>query len=68
MSQVSAADPEIVTAKPARIPEPTYWPFFLALGLAFAGWGLLSTWIVSVGGLIAVVIALIGWINCLRHE
>lgn len=61
-------DPEIVKAKPAELPEPTYWPFFLALGLAFAGWGLLSNWLVSVGGLIVFVIALIGWINILRHE
>jgi hypothetical protein len=62
------ADAGIVKAKPTELPEPTYWPFFLALGLAFAGWGLLSNWLVSVGGLIVFVVALIGWINILRHE
>jgi hypothetical protein len=74
MSQDVATDPntdpatEPVKAKPAQLPDPTYWPFFMALGLAFAGWGLLATWLVSVGGLIVFVIALIGWINILTHE
>lgn len=65
---VRPTDSEIVKAKPDQLPEPTYWPFFLALGLAFAGWGLLSGWFVSAGGLIVFVTALIGWINNLRHE
>jgi hypothetical protein len=59
---------EMIRAQPEKMPAPTYWPFFMALGLAFGGWGLLSTWLVSVGGLIVFVVALIGWINILRHE
>jgi hypothetical protein len=68
MSEDAAIDPEIVKAKPAELPNPTYWPFFMALGLVFSGWGLLATWLVSVGGLVVFVIALIGWIKILRHE
>lgn len=67
MSPDAVTEPEIVRAKPGELPEPTYWPFFLALGLAFAGWGLLSSRLVSAGGLIVFVTALIGWINNLRH-
>jgi hypothetical protein len=59
---------EKVKAKPEELPCPTYWPFFLALGLMFLGWGLLTTWLISVAGLIVFVISLIGWINILRHE
>ena len=59
---------EKVKAKPEVLPEPTYWPFFLAMGLAFLGWGLLTTWLISLAGFIIIVIALIGWINILRHE
>jgi hypothetical protein len=59
---------ETVKAKPERLPKPTYWPFFLALGLTFMGWGLLTTWYFSVAGLIVFVVSLIGWINILRHE
>lgn len=59
---------EKVKAKPEKLPKPTYWPFFLALGLMFAGWGLLSTWLFSIIGLIVIIISLYGWINNLRHE
>jgi hypothetical protein len=59
---------EKVKAKPEVLPKPTYWPFFLALGLMFMGWGLLTTWIISIAGFIVFIISLIGWINILRHE
>jgi hypothetical protein len=59
---------EKVKAKPEHLPQPTYWPFFLALGLMFCGWGLLTTWLISVAGLIVFIVSLIGWINILRHE
>lgn len=59
---------EKVKAKPEVLPEPTYWPFFLALGLMFGGWGLLTTWYISVAGLAVFIVSLIGWINILRHE
>jgi hypothetical protein len=55
-------------AKPEILPKPTYWPFFLAMGLAFIFWGLLTTWVILVTGAIIFVISLIGWINILRHE
>lgn len=55
-------------ARPTQMPHPTYYPFFLAMGVAFIGWGLISTWIITVGGLILLLISLIGWINILRHE
>ena len=55
-------------ARPERLPQPTYWPFFLAVGLAFMFWGLLTTWVILVAGLVVFAIALAGWINILRHE
>ena len=59
---------ELVKAKPEKLPKPTYWPFFLAMGIMFLAWGLLTIWIISVAGFIIFVIALAGWINDLRHE
>ncbi len=59
---------ELVKAKPEHLPKPTYWPFFLAMGLMFMGWGLLTIWLISVAGFIVFVISLIGWINNMRHE
>ncbi len=59
---------EKVKAKPEVLPEPTYWPFFLAMGISFLGWGLLTTWLISLAGFIVLVISLTGWINIIRHE
>lgn len=55
-------------ASPDELPEPTYWPFYLAMGIMFSAWGLLTMWEFSLLGLIIIIIALVGWINILRHE
>jgi len=62
--------------KPEVLPRPGYWPFMLALGIAFILWGLavgfnevFSTIVIVSGlGLILFVIALAGWIGDLRDE
>ncbi len=59
---------QTIKAKPEHLPKPTYWPFFMAMGLMFIGWGLLTIWLISAAGLLVFVISLIGWINILRHE
>ena len=59
---------ELHSAKPEELPEPTYWPFYMAMGIAFLAWGLLTMWEFSLLGLILIVISLVGWINILRHE
>lgn len=40
----------------------------MALGITFIGWGLISFWLISIGGLIVFAIALSRWINILRHD
>jgi len=59
---------EMETARPEEIPEQTYWPFYLAMGITFLAWGLLTMWEFSLLGLILIIISLVGWINILRHE
>ncbi len=62
--------------KPDVLPKPGYWPFLLALGIAFMLWGLavgfnevFSTIIIVSGlGLILFIVALAGWIGDLRDE
>lgn len=55
-------------AHPPKLPRPTYWPFFFAMGLAFLGWGLLAGWIISAAGLLIMAYTLAGWITELRYE
>ncbi len=53
--------------KPEHVPHPTYWPAVLALGLTFAIWGLITSYVISVVGLVLFAIGLSGWIGELRH-
>jgi hypothetical protein len=59
---------EYVKAKPEILPRPTYMPFVLAVSLLFVGWGMLSTWIISVAGAVGMCISIYGWIKDLLHE
>jgi len=59
---------ELEPSIPDELPEPTYWPFYLAMGIMFLAWGLLTMWEFSLLGLIIIIISLVGWINILRHE
>lgn len=62
--------------RPRVLPKPGYWPFLLALGIAFMLWGLavgfnevFSTIIIVSGlGLVLFIVALAGWIGDLRDE
>src|SRR5579864_1927949 len=54
--------------KPDTIPQPTYWPAALALGIALVMWGIISNVFVLAVGLILFIIALTGWIGDLLHE
>ncbi|MAW95456.1 MULTISPECIES: cytochrome c oxidase subunit 4 [unclassified Leeuwenhoekiella] len=57
-----------IKAQPEKLPKPTYWPFFLALGVVFMFWGILTSWIISGIGLILFSVALTGWIKELYKE
>ena len=50
------------------IPDPTYWPAVLALGVMFILWGIVTMSLVSLIGFVLFAIALAGWIGELRHE
>ena len=54
--------------KPQEIPKETYAPLLLAVSVAFICWGLLSTWIISVTGVIGFFIALAEWIKEMLYE
>ncbi len=55
-------------ARPVRLPQPTYWPFFLALGTVFIFWGILTTWLITGIGVVVFAVALGGWIMDIHHE
>lgn len=42
-------------------PETSYWPLFVALGILLLAVGVVSTWFVSVFGLVLLMTSIIGW-------
>jgi hypothetical protein len=55
-------------ARPEKVPGPTAWPPAFALGATLLLWGLVSSYIITVIGLILFARALAGWIGDIRHE
>ena len=47
--------------------EPSYAPFLLALGITMIFWGIVTSAIMSVGGLVLLVWALILWISAIAQ-
>jgi hypothetical protein len=50
------------------LPHPTYFPAGLAMGAAFLFWGLITTWVVVLVGLVLFLASLAGWITEIRDE
>jgi hypothetical protein len=53
---------------PERLPEPTVWPAVLAFGACLAAWGVVTSWVISVVGLVLFWAGVTGWIARMRHE
>lgn len=51
-----------------HVPNPTYWPMVLALGIAVFFWGFMTMLIVNLIGLALMLIAIVNWIGEVRHE
>jgi hypothetical protein len=54
--------------KPDTIPEPTWWPAALALGVTLTGWGLIASYVVLLVGLALTIFAIAGWIGDILNE
>lgn len=50
------------------LPRPTYWPVVLGIGLTFGGFGLVTTFIFSLVGLVLFILGVIGWIKDMWDE
>ena len=67
-STVSRSDDSWSEPRPQNIPRPTYSPAVLALAIVCLLWGTVTTYLISLLGVILFVIGLAGWIGELRHE
>lgn len=46
---------------PETLPRPTVYPAVLAFGACFLAWGILTSWIISVAGLVIFILGCAGW-------
>jgi len=53
---------------PDEIPLPTYWPVVLGVGIVLMAFGVVTTFLVSLIGLILFLIALFGWLGDIQNE
>lgn len=54
--------------KPATIPSPSYWPFFLSLGATLVGLGVLTSNLITAAGTVLFALAVIKWVGELSRE
>jgi hypothetical protein len=60
--------PDWEDALPAQLPKPTYAPATLAFGVTLAAAGVVTSFWVSLAGLILFILGLSHWIGALLHE
>ena len=46
-----------------ELPQPSYWPITLAVGLLLIGVGIVSTVILSLIGVIILLVSIAGWVR-----
>ena len=44
-----------------HLPAPSYWPIVLAFGLALIAAGVVSSFLVSIAGVVVMMAAIAGW-------
>ena len=54
--------------KPDVLTKPTWWPAALALGVTLFCWGLVTSFVIIIAGVIVTVASLAGWIGEIRDE
>ncbi len=57
-----------VAEQPVHLPPLSIWPITLALGITVTGAGVITTAPVLIAGIIVSIVAIIYWIQELRHE
>ena len=55
------------TPLPEKTPPPTYAPAFLALGITFLLFGVVSSYVFSAAGFVLMVVSISKWVGELLH-
>jgi hypothetical protein len=52
---------------PDKLPPPTYAPVFVALGITFLLFGVVSSYVFSAAGVVVIIASLVKWVGELMH-
>jgi hypothetical protein len=52
----------------ARLPRPTYWPPAMAAAFMFILWGIVTSWILTITGVVLLIFSIMGWTGDLIDE
>jgi len=67
-SQPRGGEPgEWSTPLPEKTPSPTYAPAFLALGITFLLFGVVSSYVFSAAGVLLIVVSISKWVGEMLH-
>ena len=58
----------LTPSDPVEIPKPTFWPIFLAFGVLLLFWGFITSFIMSVVGIVVIGFSVSGWISDLNES
>jgi len=67
-ASASAAGETWTTPGHVHIPDPSYMPIVMALGIMCMLWGIVTSPWMSLVGALLFVISITGWIGEVRHE
>lgn len=67
-AQAAGQHSDWISPRPQPIPRPTYMPITVAIGGTCILWGFLTSFIVSIVGIIFFVFGIIGWSGELWHD
>ncbi len=51
-----------------ELPLPSYWPVVMALGITLLCFGIISSTLIIIAGIILFVVSIYGWIGDLQNE
>lgn len=68
MTDTQAAEPVPEEPKPDVMPQPTYAPIAMSMGVMFLVWGSMTHWTMSVGGALVIAWALWSWMGQICYD
>jgi len=51
-----------------HLPKPSVWPAVCGIGIGLLGFGVVTSWLFSAVGVLAIAWSLAGWIRELCHD